>query len=124
MTRINVIPPQDLIDKHLGSEYYEMPRIVALTRHKQNKGQIPADLDIPLHYVLGPGHMMFFVDKLTFICNRFDSIVAECQRRGRKTNVTKLKIEGLHKHWFNDYRPTASAIELNRLRIRKRLRNL
>ena len=124
MTRINVIPVDELIDKHLLAEYRELPRILALTRARQEKGLKPSACAIPSIYVLGKGHMLFFIDKLAYLVNRYDDIVHECDQRGFDVQYRKLRIQGIHREWFGDYTPTKQALALNRARIEHRIKQM
>lgn len=115
MTRINVVPPSELCDKHLLAEYRELPRVFKLAR--------PCT-DAPKEYVLGAGHVKFFYDKLKFLNNRFLELVCECGRR--RFNV-KFSSPPVSDHvlvaWpalWGDYTPTPEALELNRARIAER----
>ena len=111
MTRINVVPPSELTDKHLLAEYRELPRISKLAR--------PAP-DAPADYVLGPGHVKFFYDKGAWLKRRFEEeIVPEMRRRGFTVNFTQYRPhgQGLDKDWI----ATEVAVNLNRQRIAARL---
>ena len=62
MTRINLIDPSLLCDKHLMAEYRELIRIPnAVFGRKMEPKPITDD------NVLGEGHVKFFSDKLTFL---------------------------------------------------------
>lgn len=114
MTRINVVPPSELCDKHLLAEYRELPRVFALAR--------PC-LDAPKEYVLGRGHVKFFYDKLGFLEDRFDMIVSECKKRGFNIKYTRptITVQKCGFGLFNDYTPTPEALALNRARIAERI---
>lgn len=59
MTRINLVHPSRLCDQHLLAELRELPRIpngVLSGRLKRHYD------DAPEHYVLGYGHVKFFVN--------------------------------------------------------------
>lgn len=57
MTRINIVPPEELTDQHLMREYQELPRILGLVRKALAKGKTPADFNLTLplitYWVLG-----------------------------------------------------------------------
>jgi hypothetical protein len=115
MTRINVVPPSELCDKHLLAEYRELPRVFKLAR---------PDADIPAVYVLGTGHVTFFYNKLAFLAKRAEAIYACCRARGFKV---QFKPAGLwkacpHKELYQDWTPTKAAIKLNRARIAERMK--
>ena len=77
MTRINLVPPEELCDQHLLAEHRELTRIPnAVAKGKYHlKGQ-------PAEYKLGEGHVRFFFNKLAFLKKRYDALHAECKARG------------------------------------------
>jgi deoxyribonuclease (pyrimidine dimer) len=121
MTRINCIPPEELVNKHLLAEYRELPRIFALARGVDKP---------PKAYTLGTGHMLFFYDKLTFLVNRQQLIINELLKR--KFNLAHTDASDLLAHHmknggnlpsklWNDWEPTPEAILISRARINERL---
>lgn len=122
MTRINLVPPEELSRQHLVAEYRELPRIFALVRAAQGKGLKPASLKAPATYVLGRGHMLFFYDKCQFLLQRQKSLIHEMRRRGYEPKFDRPDdlIVGLDPHWLGDYEPTTEAMALNRARIKER----
>lgn len=78
--------------------------------------------EIPPEYVLGTGHVKFFMSKMLFLQKRFESLVAEMNRRGYTTNFTDSSIfTNCDSRFLNDYVPTEEALKLNRTRIQERL---
>lgn len=116
MTRINLVDPSTLHQKHLLAEYRELPRVFKLAEAAQNRG-----IKIPPEYVLGPGHVTFFYNKLGFLAQRFQAIVAECQKRGFNIAHTQVPTVNLPIKWWQTYNPTPKAIELNAARIKDRM---
>lgn len=135
MTRINCVPAHELTDKHLIAEYRELPRISALAwkwaDRKESIDLIGSDLLdsieykthlLPRTYILGQGHVKFFYDKGEYLRNRFENeIVPEMHKRGFQTQFTKYRAHpnGLNNNW----KPTDTAMALNRARIAERLSN-
>ena len=128
MTRINVIPVDELTDKHLVAEYRELPRIFKLVLDRQNKGHTPMTVKrekaMPSTYTLGTGHVLFFYNKLYYLIDRYQELCNEMENRGFTVNypdvpdfVWKLDID-----WLGEYTPTTEALAINRDRINKRLR--
>lgn len=114
MTRINVVDPKILHQKHLVVEYREIPRVFGLARSGD---------DIPTAYTLGAGHVKFFYDKLLFITIRHRLLVLEMQRRGYMTNHESL-VDLLYASdpaLRGNYRPTFEAKMLNLFRLREKL---
>ena len=84
MTRINVIPPRELVDKHLLAEYRELPRVFGLIEKWQDRGCPETGVT---RYTMGKGHVKFFYNKAVWLAMRFDQLVAEMQHRDFKPPV-------------------------------------
>lgn len=116
MTRINVVPPEELCDQHLLAEWRELTRIpngVAAGKFKL--------VDIPDKYVLGKGHVKFFLDKLTYLMNRYTDILVELEERGMPQKIYWTDEVIPDKTLWNDYTPTEEALKINRQRIKDRM---
>lgn len=122
MTRINVVPPQELSQMHLVAEYREIMRLPNnLKKAMARKGKPFTLAEIPPEYVLGTGHVKFFFDKMQFLQKRFESLVSEMLSRGYNPNFTDSSIfVPENKYFYKDYSPTESAISINRKRIKER----
>lgn len=121
MTRINVVPPEGLHDKHLLAEYRELPRVFALARAWHDRGGRVRDL--PKTYRLGKGHVLFFHDKLQWCFARQHGLVAECKRRGFNVQHEPSRdlIDWAPYYLLGGYMPTRAALRINRERIEERL---
>ena len=110
MTRINVIPPEDLTDQHLLAEYRELPRVFALAR---------PNVATPKVYVLGEGHVKFFYPRTLWLARRQESLVRECMSRGIRVQYTEphVPVSGCDEDWA----PTPEAVRLNLSRLHERL---
>ena len=116
MTRINLVPPQELCDQHLLAEHRELTRIPnAVARGRYHLRGQPAD------YKLGEGHVRFFFDKLAFLQRRYQMLHEECRARG--FNVQNIWPQDLPTDpaLWQDYQPTAIALATNRARIAERM---
>lgn len=118
MTRINLVPVQELADQHLMAEYRELPRIFgAVRKHVQGEKKVK-DFNISNTYLLGTGHVTFFYDKLKFLANRHYDLVLECLRRGINISNTGINdISDIPDEWCCEYLPSTTEIELSRSRI-------
>lgn len=116
MTRINVVPVEELCDQHLLAKHRELRRIPnSVARGRFSLAGQPTD------YKLGEGHVRFFFDKLAFLNRRYAALHAECLARG--FNVTNRWPEDLpadDRLWL-DYAPTVEALKTNRERISVRM---
>ncbi|MFV0626898.1 MAG: pyrimidine dimer DNA glycosylase/endonuclease V [Alphaproteobacteria bacterium] len=83
MTRINLVPVEEISDQHLMAEYRELPRIV--------NGVIDGKLkieNIPTEFCLGKGHVKFFVNKIHYLVNRYHEIYQELKFRSYNLTLT------------------------------------
>jgi len=125
MTRINLVEPHQLTDKHLMAEYRELPRIFTAVLKLQAQSKTPADVDIPENYVLGTGHMKFFYNKIAWLRARYSNLFHELKARGFNLdddlyiNVHKsaASIDPMWTLWFE---PRPEDIYLNMIRLCKR----
>ena len=122
MTRINLVPPEELTDQHLMREYQELPRIVGLVRKAIHKGRKPSDFKIAHDYILGSGHVTFFYNKLEFLRKRQLSLIAELLVREYKiVHQEGLDLYNIPNEWKGDYIPTNNGLMLSRERIREKI---
>lgn len=127
MTRINTVQPQELTNKHLVAEIYEITRIYNLVRKAQDRGinqyNYKHMLKQPTEYTLGTGHVKFFFSRLDYITKRYYALNAEAKQRGYNVNPINEQdlVKGIDKWWFGSYTPTEDSIKINRQRIAERL---
>jgi hypothetical protein len=83
MTRVNVVPVEELCDQHLLAEAREIPRIPnGLLSGKLKKPTFEEYLSLGNFYRLGKGHVRFFCCRLDWLRARYGSILVECKLRG------------------------------------------
>ncbi len=121
MTRINLIDPSELNTKHLVAEYREITRLPGNLKQSLNRISKPFSLiEIPQQYVLGPGHVKFFYNKMRFLEKRFIALVNEMLNRGYKPTHTDPSIFQVDDMFYKDYEPDEVSIALNKQRIKER----
>lgn len=126
MTRVNLVPVQELADQHLFAEFRELKMVPkSLARSIAARGELGVVKMIPAAYALGTGHVSFFYDKGAYLLYRYSRIRQELARRGVKFDHTSaLDSDGIwdrYPQFFNDYTPTPSALSLVRARIADRI---
>jgi len=122
MTRINVVPVEELTNMHLLGEYKEITRLPNYLKRSLNRKKPFSFDEIPSRYTLGKGHVKFFYNKMMWLQTRYVELADEMERRG-------MSPKRLHEHLFlsvpkkfyNDYKPDKAAMEINRERILDRL---
>lgn len=123
MTRINVVPVQELSRLHLVAEYRELPRAFRLA-YKASQSANPWTDRQPKEYTLGTGHVLFFYDKLSFLADRHQELVQEMLTRGFKPAYTVSLADlwaSIPKGYWKGYKATSEALKVNRERIALRL---
>ncbi len=119
MTRINVVPVTELCDQHLLAEHREITRIPS----GLFKGVFKYEYaDRSQVYVLGPGHVKFFTNKLEWLHKRHMQLNIECSKRGFNMTFRVWKDPLLAKGFaFEDWEPDNAALAVNRERIKERM---
>jgi len=121
MTRINVVPVQELTRQHLIAEYRELPRIFNLVRAAAARGETPDDPRNPREYVLGTGHCRFFYPRLAFLRNRQFLLIEEMYERRYEPRYNSNSLgANISEEWWGNYVATSEALALNRARIAER----
>ena len=122
MTRINVVPVEELCDQHLLAEWRELTRVP----NELLKGKLNGFA--PLRYTVrtndnpagGKGHMTFFKKRLGFLHVRYLSILDELAKRDLpQKNYWSEATFKLDKVYWGNYTPTEDAMTLNRKRIKE-----
>lgn len=125
MTRINVVPVEQLCDAHLLAEHRELTRIP--------NGVIAGDFNLnrsmPSEYTVqtadnpkgGKGHVSFFIHKMSYLKKRYKDIRGELIFRDLKAeNRWPSDDSVIPDRFWGDYNPTEKAIKLNTTRIIER----
>ena len=110
MTRINVIPVEELSDQHLVAEYRELPRVF---------NQYVSTTNAPETYTLGTGHVRWAKKHDRYCVGRFIELVSEMFARGFNPTFTADE-KSYNGCTGEDYTPTEEDIALNRARIKER----
>lgn len=130
MTRINLVLPSELCDRHLVAEYRELPRVFALARNFAERGITTKTPKAPPTYRMGAGHVTFFYNKLRWLYLRQQALYAEMLARGFKptmnpgTLFTEWSPKCTALALWNDWEPTDDEIAISRSRINERLADM
>ena len=123
MTRINIIPPEELYDQHLIAEYREITMIPAALNRTLNS-KVGLDLSkIPLNFTLNKGHVYFFYDKGKYLYKRYLKIISEMKRRNFKPSISRKfpKNIFIKNNLYNDWMPTVEDCAIIRERISEKI---
>ena len=120
MTRINLVPVEELCNQHLFAEYREMPRMISYLERSLASGK---PLNIPNTFCLGTGHVKFFYDKFMFLHLRHITIVDELllNRDYNLTNISSNIFQCVPNIYYNNWTPTDKDIAISRARIQEKL---
>ena len=147
MTRINLVPPQELMDQHLFAEFREIKMVPKSLRRSlraawqkefdkndsnefsEQRAKLAMDAvlkKIPKSFTLNTGHVSFFYDKSIYLEKRYESIIAELRKRGINFNEqSRLDPDGIFmevdNRFRNDYVPTKEALFIIRSRIAEKI---
>jgi deoxyribonuclease (pyrimidine dimer) len=123
MTRINIVPPNELTDQHLIAEYREITMVpAALKRTLLSKGGLRKN-KISTHYTLNTGHVYFFYNKGKYLHRRYDELIREMRLRGFTADPNRVfpyeifMDNGLYEDWI----PTIEDYKIIRERIRQKI---
>ena len=108
MTRINVVPVEELSDQWLIAEYRELPRAL-----KGNASLVNA----PDSYVLGKGHVKWAKKHAFYLNNRMDKLVQEMVYRGFKPKFSADLSPYITKDMNNDYIVNSTDLNTNKTRL-------
>lgn len=145
MTRINLVPPQELMDQHLFAEFREIKMVPkSLLRSLRAAWQREFDKNdsndfheerarlavqavlkrIPPAFTLNTGHVSFFYDKGAYLVERYALLRQELERRGINFNrESELDPDGtmLAAPWCGHYTATPEALCIIRTRIAEKI---
>ena len=119
MTRINsAINVRRLTDEHLLAEHREIKRLPYCLGKAIASGSVKR---IPEKFTLGKGHVLFFLDKMEFVWQRYCEIYAECKQRGFSVEWYHNNFIELPREYSNGYTPTDEERHLLIERITDRI---
>ena len=123
MTRINIVPTEELADQHLVAEYREMFMVgSALQRSLKSPNWEKNKKTWPTKFTLNSGHVKFFYNKRLYLHKRYDELVSEMRRRGMKPDPTrKFKREQWPDELYLDWEPSEAEQLIVRQRIQERI---
>ena len=119
MTRINLVPPEELSDQHLVAEYREIFMIgSSLQRSLRSPNWEKTKESIPKKFTLNKGHVKFFYDKGKYLSERYDELIKEMKKRQMSPNPLRtFKKEQWPDDLFNTWRPNDYDLQVVRTRI-------
>ena len=119
MTRINLVPPEELSDQHLVAEYREIFMVgSSLHRSLRSPNWEKTKKSIPKQFTLNKGHVKFFYDKGKYLSERYDELIREMKRRQMSPDPLRIfKKEQWPDELFNSWKPNDYDLKVIRKRI-------
>lgn len=123
MTRINLVPPDELTDQHLVAEYREIFMVgSSLQRSLASKSWPKTLANLPETFTLNAGHVKFFYNKGLYLDKRYQQLVHEMKQRGMTPDPDRrFKIEQWPVELWNDWEPSDQDKQIIRERIQERI---
>jgi deoxyribonuclease (pyrimidine dimer) len=121
LTRINILPVEELTDQHLMAEYREI-FMIGSSLQRSLKSEYWDHKRIPKKFTLNTGHVMFFYDKGKYLYKRYDEIKDELTKRNFKLDKSRLfKTKQFPTDYYNDWKPTKEDQAIVWQRIEERI---
>lgn len=126
MTRINLVPPEELMDQHLFAEFREIKMVpMSLRRSIVARGIEGALKIVPPKFTLNTGHVSFFYNKGLYLRKRYRSLREELEKRGinfdRDSVLDPHDVLRSNIAFMGDYEPTPEALAIVRQRIAEKI---
>ena len=123
MTRINLVPPEELSDQHLVAEYREIFMVgSSLQRSLRSPNWEKTKKSISKQFTLNKGHVKFFYDKGKYLSERYDELIKEMKKRQMSPNPLRtFKKEQWPDDLFNTWRPNDYDLKVVRTRIQMKI---
>ena len=124
MTRINLVPPEELSDQHLVAEYREIFMVgSSLQRSLRSPNWEKTKKSISKQFTLNKGHVKFFYDKGKYLSERYDELIKEMKKRQMSPNPLRtFKKEQWPDDLFNTWRPNDYDLKVVRTRIEMKIK--
>ena len=123
MTRINIVPTQELSDQHLVAEYREIFMVgSALARTLKSPNRDKSLSSIPEKFTLNTGHVKFFYNKGEYLHKRYIALQEEMKARGMNPDPDRVfKREQWPDELYNDWTPSEQEQAILRERLQERI---
>ena len=123
MTRINIVPTEELSDQHLVAEYRELFMVgSALARTLKSPNRDKSLSSIPEKFTLNTGHVKFFYNKGEYLHKRYIALQEEMKARGMNPDPDRVfKREQWPDELYNDWTPSEQEQAILRERLQERI---
>jgi len=124
MTRINIIPVEELFDQHLIAEYREITMVPAALKRTLNSKNGLDESKINSQYILNQGHVYFFYNKGKYLDKRYKEIIKEMKIRGFNPDPKRKfpKHIFMDNNLYKDWSPSIEDLKIIQKRIASKLK--
>lgn len=121
MTRVNLIPVEELYDQHLVAEYRELLMIPAALKRSLRSKNFNED-KLPKKFTLNTGHVKFFYKRGLFLQKRYAMLIEEMRKRGMNPDPNRVfPLDVFPEDYQNDWVANEEDINISRCRINFRV---
>ncbi len=117
MTRVNVIPPEVMLDEHVSAHLREGLRPINKLREGKYRSK-----PIAGPFILKKGHELWAANHCGFCKSQWELYKQEWTNRGGKGFEFTTDLSGVPKEYCNDYSPSKKDYRTNLARICERFR--
>ena len=123
MTRINLVPPEELSDQHLVAEYREIFMVgSSLQRSLRSPNWEKTKKSISKQFTLNKGHVKFFYDKGKYLSERYDELIKEMKKRDMNPDPSRtFKQEQWPDELYTNWKPKDIDLKVVRKRIKTKI---
>ena len=123
MTRINLVPPEELSDQHLVAEYREIFMVgSSLQRSLRSPNWEKTKKSIPKKFTLNKGHVKFFYDKGKYLSERYNKLINEMKKRDMNPDPSRIfKKEQWPNELYKNWKPKDIDFKVVRKRIKAKI---
>lgn len=120
MVRVNLVPPEELMDQHLNAEYVEIRMLAGSLKKTLASKNGFVESKVPQQFTLNTGHIYFFYPKGLYLHKRYNLIREEMIRRGFKANFD-FPIDIWPNYLYNDWEPNEKDLSIIRQRLAEKI---
>ena len=123
MTRITLVPPEELSDQHHVAEYREIFMVgSSLQRSLKSPNWAETRKSMPKQFTLNKGHVKFFYDKGKYLSERYDELINEMKKRNMNPNPSRtFKEEQWPDELYKNWKPSDIDLKVVRKRIKAKI---
>lgn len=120
MVRINLVPPEELMDQHLNAEYVEIRMLAGSLKRTLSSKKGFVESKVPKQFTLNAGHIYFFYPRGLYLHERYNLIREEMIKRGFKSNFD-FPQHVWPEYLYNAWEPSERDLAIIRQRLSEKI---